>query len=256
MLTYRTLFTLCLAVFLFPATGSAQSWARYTRGPKGLEVGYSYCVAGGQFSYRDLRFNERTLQLRDTGYTENLRSKTGFGATVGYYWPVVRVGQKSCLAITGTFMYNAYLWDGNTFSYSANSQTGVVESVGSGTIEMALPVGLDYKVGADAIYDKVTRFCGSVGAGVYPSMGATVYKGDGSFGFHARPYIRGEVGIFAGICFKLRVTHVLGGINYIDYSDAGPGYETSTVFKSKGTTAFSLILMPWSWKWGKSAWWQ
>ena len=255
MRSFLSLFSLSLFSMLLPVVAAAQPWARYTRGPKGLEVGYSYCVASGQFNYRDLSFNERTLAFRDTGYSENLRSKTGFGISVGYYRPVVKIGEKSCLAVSGTFMYNAYLWDGNTFSYSSNSRTGTVESVGSGTIEMALPVGLDYKVGCDAIYDKVTRFCGSVGAGVYPSMGATVYKNDGSFGFHARPYVRGEVGIFAGICFKLRVTHVLGGINYIDYSNSGPGFETSTVFKSKGTTAFSLVLMPWSWKWGKSAWW-
>lgn len=249
----------CAIVALLGTAGkaSAQFYNNYWRGPSNTEIGYSYCVASAEFKFRDNNFNERTGMVTDTGFTQRLTSKSGFGVTAGYYWPVAKMNDMSRLSIGLSYMYNFYLWDGEVFSYASNtsSQGTTTTSVGSGTVELALPVGVDYKYGCDALKDKSRKFCASFGAGVYPSGSVTVFKDNGGFAFRARPYVRGEIGFFAGICFKVRGTYVLGKTNYINYEDSGVGYETSTTFKSTGTLALSLILMPFSWKWNKAEWW-
>ncbi len=252
MISVRTLLFSGLLLIAGAGTADAQFWGGRPRGPKNFEAGYSYCSAAAEFKYTANSFNENTGLVTDTSFTDRLRSKSGFGALAGYYFPVYQIGPKSKLAITLTYMYNAYLWDGGTFAYSANSRTGTTESVGSGTIEMALPVGADYKVGSDAMMDKSEKTCYSFGAGVYPSMDLTVYRNIGAFHFFTRPYIKAEAGIFAGICMKLRVTYIFGNIDYFSYGHDNPGDVEHTSFTSKGTAVLSLVLMPMSWKFGRS----
>ncbi len=229
---------------------TAQFYPRPPRGPKSFELGYSYCIASAQFSYQATSFNENTGVFKDTSFNTRLTSKSGFGISGGYYWPVTRMGELSRIAVGFSYMYNAYLWDGGTFAYSANSRTGTT-SAGSGTIEMGLPVGADYKYGCDATFSRVERLCASVGAGVYPSMDLTIYREVGGFNFHVRPYVRAEFGFFAGICMKIRATYVAGNIDYFSYGHNVPGDVEQTTFKSKGTTMLSFIVMPMSWKFGR-----
>jgi hypothetical protein len=261
MISTKTLLFSIALLFLSAGSVFAQ-FDRYWKGPSNTEIGYSYCIASAEFKYRENSFNEGTGKLTDTGFTERLVSKSGFGAFGGYYWPVAKMTDMSRIALGLSYMYNFYLWDGEIFSYASNgsynSRTGATTtntSVGSGTVEMALPIGADYKYGCDALKDKSQRFCASFGAGIYPSASVTVFKDNGGFAFRARPYVRAEIGFFAGICFKVRATHIVGRSNYINYESSEPGYETSTKFQSTGTTAISLVIMPFSWKWNKAEWW-
>lgn len=250
MISVRTL--LFSGLLLASGTASAQ-WYPVPKGPKNFEIGYSYCTASAEFKYSANSFNEYTGTATDTSFTERLTSKSGFGGLIGYFWPVSKLGPKSRLAVGFNYMYNAFLWDGNTFEYSASTQYGTTSS-GSGTIEMALPVGADFKYGSDALADKSEKLCMSFGAGLYPSMDLTVYREVGSFNFHMRPYVRAEFGVFAGICMKLRATYVMGNIDYFSYGHDNPGDVEHTVFRSTGSTMLSLVLMPFSWKFGRSEW--
>ena len=249
-----------LRKLLLAATASllaaTSTFAQYgiPRGPKCLEVGYTYGIAYGEFKYSLHSFNESTGIASDTSYTNNVTSKLGFGGFVGYYFPVAKLGPQNRLAITLSYMYNAYLWEGEAFAVSSSSRYGTT-SIGSGTVEMALPVGADYKIGCDALFDKTKRSCFSFGTGVYPSFGVTVFQGNGGFQFHARPFLKAEAGFFAGICFKARVIYIPGGMDYFNIEDNRSGYYESSVFKSKGTLNLSLVIMPMSWKWGRSEWW-
>ena len=244
---------LLAAAALLSATSSFAQFGA-PRGPKCLEFGYTYGVAYAQYKYHNTSFDESTGKLTDTASSRNVTSRLGFGGLVGYYFPIVRVSANSRFAITLTYMYNAYLWEGSSFAISSDSRTGT-SSVGSGTVEMALPVGIDYKTGCDANFDRSKRSCASFGAGVYPTFGATAYNGSSAFAFHARPYLKAEAGFFAGICFKLRATYVPGAIDYINYSSTIPGHDEGTSFRSRGTLNLSLILMPTSFKWSRSEWW-
>ncbi len=225
------------------------------RGPKCAEVGYTYPIGTAEFSYQAKKYDEGTGLLTDTTFNKHLTSSGGFGAFVGYYFPVLKLAEKSRLALSIGYMYNFYLWDGNFFNYSMLSDTLTSKDFTQGaTLEYGLPIGFDYKWGSDAIFSKNEKLCYSFGAGVYPTMGVTIYRDAGGFNFNARPYLRAEAGIFAGICIKLRVTYMPGKIDYIKYSIDQPGNHEMTKFTSTGTTMFSLVLMPMSWKFSKGGW--
>lgn len=249
----NTVRTLLLAGAVLASGVASAQWYPVPKGPKNMEIGYSYCTASAELKYSASNFNEATGIAKDTSFTERITSQSGFGGMIGYFWPVSRLGAKSRLAVGFDYMYNAYLWEGNSFEYTASSRTGTT-STGSGTIEMALPVGADYKYGCDALADKSEKLCMSFGAGLYPSMNLTVYRDVGSFNFHLRPYVRAEFGVFAGICMKLRATYAFGNINYFEYGYDNPGDVEHTVFRSTGSTVISLIFMPFSWKYGRSEW--
>lgn len=254
---YRhTFFTLLSAFVLFSSgTAEAQSYQQFMRGPKRIEIGYSFCMTAATYTYHATTFDESTISLVDTTYREKIRTKGGFGATVGTYFPIAPIGDKGALAISLSFMYNALLWEGSSFSYESNSETGTTSS-GSGTVEMALPVGVDYKFGCDALLDKSKRFCYTVGAGAYPSLTATVYKDNAGAGFHVLPYLKAEVGVFAGICMKVRATYAFGTLKYINYNEDYGNVQSQTSLKGKSALTLSLILMPFSWKWEKQDWWR
>lgn len=225
--------------------------------PKGLqrtEIGYSYCMTSATYTYHATTFDQSTISLIDTTYREKIRTKGGFGGMIGNYFPVTSLGDKGALAISLSYMYNALFWEGTSFSYSTGTEG--TTSTGSGTVEMALPVGVDYKFGCDALLDKSKRFCYTLGAGVYPSLTATVFRDYTGAGFKMLPYLKGEVGIFAGICFKLRATYAFGNIKYISYDESYGNVQSQTTLKGKSAFSLSLILMPFSWKWEKQDWWR
>ncbi len=251
--------TLLASVLLFLASSSvfAQQWYPVPHGPLGIEVGFSYPIANAQYSYHGTRFDESTGILTDTSFTKNTTSSLAYSASVGYSFNLAHLSEKSRLALSLSYNYGAMFWDGNYFDYGINkdNQTQVPDSINipfSGvTIEMGLPVGLDYKWGCDAMRSKTERLCYALGAGAYPSMDLTVYQDQGGFKFGVRPYLRAEAGIFAGICFKLRATYIFGNINYITDGHDQPGNFEEISFSSKGTTVLSLIVMPMSWKFSK-----
>lgn len=240
-------------------TFSSGAFAQYSypvpRGPKCLEVGYTYPIGTAEFSYKARKYDESTGMLSDTSFSKKLTSSVGFGGFVGYYFPLMHLGEKSKLALSFSFMYNAYIWEGNFFNYSMLSDTLTDDNfIHGGTIEYGLPIGFDYKWGSDAIFSKSERLCYSFGAGVYPTMNLTIYRDAGGLKLNARPYIRAEAGFFAGICFKLRVTYMAGKLDYISNTINQPGNFEEAKFTSTGTTMFSLVLMPMSWKFSKGGW--
>jgi len=246
--------TLLLSVILlFCGSAVFAQWYPKPHGPLGMEVGYSYAIGTADFTYQARDFDESTGTLRDTGFTKHLTSSVGFGGFLGYSFPVARLGAKSRLAISATYMYNAYIWEGGFVTYSVNGQTIELDDFSPtyGTVEMALPVGADYKWGSDAIRSKTERTCFSLGAGLYPSMDMTNYLGLGKFAFHMRPYLRAEAGFFAGLCFKLRATYIPGKLDYVSYGFDNPGSFEETKLTSKGSTVLSLVIMPMSWKFSK-----
>lgn len=227
----------------------ARSQAKYN-----MEVGFSYCMGSAEYKTQNSFFNEAIGLFTDSTSTEKIKSKGGFGGLVGFHFPLVKMGDYSSISFSVSYMYDALLWESNSFSYSGNSRTGNTSS-GSGTIRMGLPVGVDYKFGCDAVSDKSKRLCAGFGAGLYPSMSLTSFRDEANGNFRLLPYLKGEVGVFGGICMKLRGTLTFGNIDYIDYGFKSDSYNSSTSLKGKSTFTLSLVFMPMSFKWGRNEWW-
>lgn len=246
---YKSILSGLLFVTTILSATIANSQAKYN-----IEVGFSYCMANAEYKTRNSFFNEGIGLFSDSSNTEKIKSKGGFGGLIGFHFPIVKMGDYSSISFSASYMYDALLWESNGFSYSSNSRTGTTSS-GSGTIRMGLPVGVDYKFGCDAVSDKSKRLCTSFGAGLYPSISLTTFRDESNGNFRMLPYLKGEVGVFGGICIKLRGTLTFGNINYIDYAYASDNYNSSTSLKGRSTFTLSLVFMPLSYKWGRNEWW-
>lgn len=122
---------------------------------------------------------------------------------------------------------------------------------------MALPIGLDFKFGCDALTVKNNRFCATLGVGALPTYSVTTLDNiptlDGQFG--VAPYAKVEAGIFAGICMKVRAIYSFGNTTYFDKTDKTTFSSNSTTLVGKSNLTISLLVMPFSWAWDKEEWW-
>lgn len=256
---YPTLVRL-VAFVLVVLLSAEQAEARLPGFLQRYQMGYSFVVASADYTTKS-RFDNSvfpTLNI-DTTYTGKLNTTAAFGVTAGTFIPLKRLGQKSSLNLTIDYVYNAMTWGAtkdpagigalSTFNYSGM------------TVQMGLPVGLDLKLGADAVTDKAIRFCTSFGAGVTPSYNVTTL--DLNFNidpiFNVNPYVKAEVGIFAGICWKFRAMYTLLDQKYLTYKsseqDAFSFSESNAEMKAKSHLTLSVIIMPFSWGWKRSEWW-
>lgn len=220
---------------------------------KRLQMGYSLITAStADYEGRDYI----PFMGIDTSYTHGVASKGGFGYTIGTSFPLAKLGQQSMMTLGVDYLYNAILWETALPRYG---NLGVPTMAFSGTtLQMALPIGLDFKFGGEAYAIKNKRFSATIGAGAYPSYAITSldYDVDIDPQFSIAPYVKAEIGIFAGICMKLRVVSAFGSFNYMDMTSGDPAIaQTNTVLTGSNTTTISLLVMPFSWTWKRYEWW-
>ncbi|MBS1771657.1 MAG: hypothetical protein JST82_02265 [Bacteroidetes bacterium] len=231
--------------------------AQYNKRGKGLsrfEIGYNYVMTSadyqGNFLSTKADFTDTTITR-----TGNVKTSFAYGVTMGTYFPVKR-GRNGCLAIDLDFNYNFMLWKGIGDGLYGTTVGWDFSGV---TIQAGLPVGLEYKFGCDGTYDRSKRMCFSLGAGVYPSYSLTSFEDGAGVQFNASPYAKAELGIFAGICMKLRVTAAMTNVDYISQTNGFGGmydkYLSNFTLKGKPTIMCGLIFMPFSWMWGHDGWW-
>ncbi|HTM65743.1 MAG TPA: hypothetical protein VL093_05460 [Flavipsychrobacter sp.] len=234
------------------------SFAKFPGVISHLQLGYSFLSNKADYT--------STFMLKgfgqgdvDTAYKPyEMETTLSWGFTAGTYFPLKRLGQATSLCLNVDYMYNLMTWKSKVpgFAYENNFE------LDGATVQMALPIGLDIKYGAHAVSLKHPRFCGAIGAGVYPSYALTTLTGvpitlDPAFS--VAPYVKAEVGIYAGICMKVRAMYAIGDLTYMDYkhSESGGGIDTKGTAKlvGKSNFAISLLIMPFSYKWSTEDWW-
>lgn len=201
--------------------------------------------------------NSADYKTKDDLPSYKMNTSASWGFTAGTYVPLTRLGSSGSLALGIDYMYNLMTWKSNI------KVPDVGEFLFEGTTaQMALPIGLDFKFGSDALQLRTPRMCGTVGAGVYPSYALTTITGspltiDPTFA--VAPYIKAEIGIFAGICMKVRMIYAIGDLNYMDYKKTeefmGVTSTETAKLTGKSNMAISLLIMPFSYKWSTENWW-
>lgn len=220
------------------------------------EIGYSYCAMTAKYT-SNTQYLDGNGNLFDTTSKGTIASKGGFGASVGTYIPVKQLGDHSMFAISVGYMYNFVLWNdlSSLYTFDADAISGTNWDMTGATLQMGFPVGADFKFGCDAMTSKEYRFCATIGAGAYPALTATTFNSSDGGGFTVSPYIKGEVGVFGGICFKLRAMATIGNINLISSSNSLYGGSSDITMKGTSSVSLSLIFMPFAWSWQKLGWW-
>lgn len=244
------------------ATAKAQ-----TAMPKFLQrfqVGYSFLKAEADYRVQYPIENTDPVRLdryfRDTVIAHSVENKGGYGITTGTYIPIAEIGKRSVLALTIDFVYNSYKWDYTAITGNIRTLPGQQKVVTGNTTQIGAPIGLDYKFGGDAKLDKSRRICASGGFGGSALSTTTEYSGEGNSSIKVYPYIKGEVGVYAGMCIKFRAMYTFGSFRYVNdrgpAADAQTGYFNSTVsLYGKSSLALSVIIMPFSPSWQRTKWW-
>lgn len=244
---YKLIALFFLAVFATPLQSEARLPGLLSR----FQLGYSFvsnsAESQGHSFIKSPAFNQ------DTTIIGNLSTSAAWGFTAGTYFRLSHLGESGILALGVDYMYNLMAWKVN------NSEPGTFDGA---TVQMALPIGLDMKFGADAMQVRDRRFCATLGAGVYPSYAITSIT-DAPITidpvFSVAPYLKAEVGIYAGICMKVRAIYAIGDLTYMDYKESsnanGVESSTSTKLVGKSNLTISLLIMPFSFKWQTEDWW-
>ena len=249
---------------IFPILSFAQP--RIPKGLQRFQLGYTYPMSTAKYTTRTVVFDDFGDNNLDTTLSKDAKTKGGFGVTLGTNFPIVRMGDKSSLAISLDYLYNFLVWDADmvkisgydesTGSYTYNSSY-VPSAV---TVQMGLPIGIDYKTGGEATLDRSNRTSFTFGTGFYPSMSATVFENNAGAKLKIQPFLKAEFGVFAGVNWKLRALYAFGRLEYIDYSSSlgvsGYSQEESASLISKSSLNLSLMVQPFSFGWSKSEWWR
>ena len=185
----------------------------------------------------------------------------GIGGSIGLSIPFKATGHISCWAVDFRLMANMYTWTNLNETYSLDgSYHAVTPDLGATTLQVAIPIGIEYKIGNDAIKTKRLAFGTTLGGGVMSSYNITnlnpsdtAIKSHGAFGFN--PYAKVDISVFLGICFKLRFMYTMGDVTLIDVNKP-TDYRINGPFKvtSNGNFMISLVLMPFSGGWYERKW--
>lgn len=259
-----TRFTLIICFFMAALPKADAQFDRFPGIIKQLEVGYGYSKTWGTYSRTDKAVREDG-KAYDTTLSMRVSSNFGFSGQFGTIANLKRIGVKSQLALGMTLLYNAYTWDYPTANGVFLTDSGLRYDYGSGflfsgaTLNAGLALSADFKFGVDAMKDKNYRWGWTGGAGVIPSVNLTSDFDDADMTFGVQPFVKSELALRAGIVWKLRVLYAFGDLKYLDVKP-GKGLfglsntENTTQLTGKGNFTVSLILMPFSWMYTRSSW--
>jgi hypothetical protein len=225
------------------------------------EIGGNLIIPSGEFT-GVVRVNDGNTYRGDSTATRSMSGDMGYGIDLGLSLPFKGTGHISCWAAAIHLMANQYMWKNlNQTMSTSGSYVDATVPVNATTLQIALPIGIEWKVGNDAILSKRLNFGTSLGAGVIPQLNITELEGvpyiDKGYGWGFRPYAKAELAIFTGICWKLRFMYTPGNVNLLDVNRKLTNNLTDGPFTIRSTSNFimSLIIMPWSVSWRETDWW-
>lgn len=275
-------FTLSLlaAIVLLSVVAEAQTFSLFGGKVPGVlsnyEIGYSYSFASvGQV--QTFTFPDGTVrEFKST----KVRSLMSPGVYMGWSLRLKKLGmkQKAVLGLNVGVQENMFLWShtsktwGKTsWSIDGTQKEGFYdEETMGGSLQIGVPVSLDFKFGFDAHGCRNIRWASSVGIGVMPQMtlSAGIPNFDSeSFTAGVMPFIKGDIGLFAGIAIKLRAQIGWGVMPIADSRNSILGGWSGGIFGSQAGVKHaykvhapvhamvSLIIMPFSWGWEERGWW-
>jgi len=260
----KACFVSAFVLALMPVLGFAQYqhtvdpfW--YSLGnPHRYELGVGTVMPAGYFT-GVVRVNDASGYKGDTMARRKLPG-AGFGGHFGVNMPFKATGHISCWAVAVQLAGNMYTWsDLNQTLDASGNYKKYTTSLNGATTQVSLPIGIDYKIGNDAILTKRLPTGFSMGVGIIPQLELTTLNGISGFkpqwGYGVLPYAKLDLSVFTGLCWKLRLMYSMGNINLLDVNHTLTNLNDGP-FNIVYSSAFSVsfVLMPFSGGWHEYAW--
>lgn len=257
---------LCVLILIGLSIGANGQW--YYKFPsflKRYEMGYTFPISMATYSTTN-KWNDG-LHDFDSTFTTNTTSKGLLGVTVGTSFALAKLSDRCMLALGVNLNYNMYLWNYNTpmFIGALTDENGQVlyefdNSIGfsGASLQFGLPISADFKFGGEAFLRKKSRFSTTLGVGAMPAVAVTADFDNAGFGYGVTPFVKAEIGMYAGIGLKLRAMYGFGYLPFYTTENSlsgWTGYQVESSLIGKQTLNFSLIIMPFAWTWGEKGWW-
>lgn len=234
---------------------------RYFKDPRRWEIQGNYMLTKGTFNGVVPVYGYNNVYLTDSTMKRDFNSQPGFGGSIGCQVPFAAMGHISVLAFTVHAMFNYYTW--KDINYANNSDYTYkipVNRLNATSYQLSVPMGLNYKIGCDAIGTKRLKMCASAGGGFMPQLTVTTLSDTSTLvapkeqiGF--TPFVTAEIGVFSGWCVKLKATYTMGNVELMNVGYKVPPY-TDGPFKltTNSQAIFSLVLMPFSHRFRETSW--
>lgn len=222
-----------------------------------LELSDGFAFGAGSITINDRfrdqsNFNVITGRSRATNF--NYRSMAVY---TGVYFPLSYLSSNSILALnTGLYGVGSVWQLGNT-----SLEDGKITSYESKDIFFGAAIGVDYIYGGEATLNKGDKVTLRAGAGLMPYF-AVGELADGSQDYGKvgiKPYVKAELGFFAGVEWKLKGTAILGSRTIYNYSTGDYNLQDSEYyyamnFKIRPTYTIGIAVFPFSFGWESDRW--
>jgi hypothetical protein len=262
----RPILFLAIVLLGLPIAGRAQyifqvdPFFSYFRDLDRYEIGYHYQLQSyGKFSGM-VPFGGLGQGQGDTFVTKKF-AFINSGFYVGTSIPFKATGHISLWAMSIGLNLNLLSWPGMNLAYDGTDITATAPLVTANTMQVGLPIGLEWKVGCDAINTRRLGFGASFGAGFIPQVSITSLTNVTAdekpfYAFNCAPYLKAEIAENLLFCMKFRAMASLGNVTLIDVNHYIPGVtDGSFNLTSTANIYLSVIIMPFSIRWKETAWW-
>lgn len=187
----------------------------------------------------------------DTTIKKRIKSKHSYAIHAGTFLPLALFGNQSMI-VFNMEVYGSYTsLNYDTVYFHPKLKYRNPRSL----ITMGVPLSIDFKNGGEVSLSKKQSSLLTVGGGVMIGVyGEHVSKMNPFYELHTIPFIKAELGFFAGLAFKFRGTAYLGRVEY--FNDATT-YRDNTIHMLTNTNYgfnLSLLVMPFSFDWRTEEW--
>ncbi len=230
------------------------------------EIGANYIQSNGNFEGVVPFYGFNNFYTHDETIKRDIKADNGYGGFFGVQVPVAATGHISVWAISIRGMFNYMNWSDLNKAYNLDGTfKDMPNQMSMTTKQFAVPIGIDWKIGSDAIASRRLKMGLDLGAGIYPHMNVSSidtahvsFPPQSNFGLY--PYFNADLSFFAKVCFKVRAMYTWGNCELINSSNTTYNYGlapfTDGPFKvtSHNHLMVSLVIMPFSYKWREFNW--
>lgn len=212
---------------------------------------YGMAFTGADYSHTFIGTDENGDPVGEQTINRHYNMK-GISVGAGMYYRVGELSENSEIAFNLFIAFNVFNFDPGNINTSPNYNYDY--SIQS--FQVGVPLTLDYKYGGEAIFDKTEKVSFTFGAGLSPMMNATGIGPMSNIKFNIRPYVHAELGIFAGIEWRLHFAYYGGQSKLADLNEGSAFMDqlpegSRIQMNSSSMYVVGLGIMPFSFDWKK-----